>query len=94
MYQRLRDAGYHVMGCGKFDFHKPELDWGLDGKRLIQEMGFSDGIDNEGKHDGTKAFKEAGKPKGPFLAYLDKKGLAHAHANGHCGCMPTGTLTT
>lgn len=79
LYQRLRDAGYHVMGCGKFDLHKPELDWGLDGKRLIREWGFSDGIDNEGKHDGTKAFKQAGKPKGPFLAYLDQKGLARIH---------------
>ncbi len=83
MYQRLRDAGYHVMGCGKFDLHKPQLDWGLDGKRLIREMGFSDGIDNEGKHDGTKAFKDAGKPMGPFLNYLDKKGLAHAHVEDY-----------
>lgn len=83
MYQRLRDAGYHVMGCGKFDLHKPELDWGLDGKRLIREWGFTDGIDNEGKHDGTKAFTDAGKPKGPFLAYLDKRGLAHVHVKDY-----------
>jgi arylsulfatase A-like enzyme len=34
VYQLLRGAGYHVMGCGKFDLHKPELDWGLDGKRM------------------------------------------------------------
>lgn len=79
MYQQLRDAGYHVMGCGKFDLHKPQLDWGLDGKRLIRDWGFTDGIDNEGKHDGTRAFMQAGKPMGPFLAYLDKLGLAHAH---------------
>lgn len=80
VYQLLRNAGYHVMGCGKFDLHKPELDWGLDGKRLIKEWGFSDGVDNEGKHDGTRAYERAGnKPKGPFLAYLDRLGLAHAH---------------
>ncbi|MHC5058463.1 MAG: sulfatase-like hydrolase/transferase [Planctomycetota bacterium] len=28
LYKLLRDSGYHVMGCGKFDLHKPELDWG------------------------------------------------------------------
>jgi len=78
-YQLLRKAGYRVLGCGKFDLHKPELDWGLDGKRLIHDWGFTDGIDNEGKSDGTMAYKRAGKPMGPFLAYLDKLGLAQAH---------------
>jgi arylsulfatase A-like enzyme len=96
VYQLLRGAGYHVMGCGKFDLHKPELDWGLDGKRMIHQWGFSDGIDNEGKHDGTRAYTRAGnKPKGPFLAYLDKLGLAHAHVEdyekrrGHGATFPT-----
>jgi arylsulfatase len=94
-YQLLRNAGYHVMGCGKFDLHKPETDWGLDGKRLIKEWGFSDGIDNEGKHDGTRAYTQAGKPKGPFLAYLEKLGLAKTHVEdykrrkGHGETFPT-----
>ena len=44
-YRLMRASGYHVMGCGKFDLHKPELDWGLDGKRLIRDWGFSDGVD-------------------------------------------------
>jgi len=96
IYQRLRTAGYHVMGCGKFDLHKPELDWGLDGKRKIADWGFSDGIDNEGKHDGTRAFVQAGnRPKGPFLAYLHQLGLAHLHVEdyekrkGHGATFPT-----
>jgi arylsulfatase A-like enzyme len=94
-YQALREAGYHVMGCGKFDLHKPELDWGLDGKRLIREWGFSDGIDNEGKHDGTRAYRQAGGPKGPFMAYLEKLGLAKIHVEdyekrkGHGETFPT-----
>ncbi len=80
VYQLLRNAGFHVMGCGKFDLHKPELDWGLDGKRKIRDWGFSDGIDNEGKHDGTRAYTRAGnQPKGPFLAYLKKLGVADLH---------------
>jgi len=78
-YAMLRASGYHVMGCGKFDFHKPDRDWGLDGKRLIREWGFSDGIDNEGKHDGTGSYHTSGRPMGPYLAYLEKLGLAKAH---------------
>jgi arylsulfatase A-like enzyme len=96
MYQALRDAGYHVMGCGKFDLHKPELDWGLDGKRLIKDWGFSDGLDNEGKHDATRAYVRAGRqPKGPFMAFLKAKGLADAHVEdyerrrGHGETFPT-----
>ena len=94
-YRLLRHAGYHVMGCGKFDLHKPELDWGLDGKRLLREWGFSDGIDNEGKHDGTRAYKLAGRPRGPFLAYLEKHRLARVHVEdyerrkGHGATFPT-----
>lgn len=94
-YQRLRDAGYHVLGCGKFDLHKPELDWGLDGKRKIRDWGFTDGIDNEGKHDGTRAYTRNGRPMGPFLAFLQSRGLAEAHVadyekrKGHGETFPT-----
>jgi len=79
LYGLLRNSGYHVLGCGKFDLHKPELDWGLDGKRLIREWGFSDGIDNEGKRDATRAYETAGKPTGPYMAYLERRGLAKVH---------------
>lgn len=94
-YQLLRNSGYHVMGCGKFDLHKPELDWGLDGQRKIREWGFTAGIDNEGKHDGTRAYTRNGRPMGPFLAYLEKLGLAKVHVadyekrKGHGDTFPT-----
>ncbi|MFC6964620.1 sulfatase family protein [Halocatena marina] len=52
-FQRLRDeAGYHVMGCGKFDLHKGSYSWGVDGQTSLEKWGFSDGIDNAGKLDG------------------------------------------
>ena len=76
-YTRLRESGYHVAGCGKFDLHKATLNWGLDGKRVLDEWGFSDGIDNEGKWDGIRS--GAQEPKGPYLAYLHREGLAEAH---------------
>ncbi|HET8547122.1 MAG TPA: sulfatase-like hydrolase/transferase [Bryobacteraceae bacterium] len=77
MYRRLRDAGYHVMGCGKLDLHKKTLDWGLDGRRLLAEWGFSDGIDNAGKRDAIAS--GAVEPKDPYMALLHEQGLARAH---------------
>ena len=67
-YQRLQDAGYRVCGVGKFDLHKDtsnpaNLDWHLDGSRLISEWGFTEGIDNEGKMDGSNSYRAAGGPR-------------------------------
>jgi len=76
-YQALRGAGYHVMACGKVDLHKKTLDWGLDGKRLLDDWGFSDGIDNAGKGDAVRSGAES--PKDPYMAMLHQRGLAAAH---------------
>ncbi|MBI4908710.1 MAG: sulfatase-like hydrolase/transferase [Acidobacteria bacterium] len=76
-YQSLREAGYHVMGCGKLDLHKASLDWGIDGKRFLPEWGFSDGIDNAGKMDAI--LSGAREPRDPYMAYLHRRGLAAAH---------------
>jgi arylsulfatase A-like enzyme len=76
-YKLLRDSGYHVMGCGKFDLHKASSDWGLDGKHLLKEWGFSDGIDNAGKLDAIRSGRD--EPKDPYMAYLEKKGLRKTH---------------
>lgn len=81
VYQSLRAAGYHVMGCGKFDLHKATEDWGLDGKRLLPEWGFSDGIDNAGKFDAIRSGAEV--PKDPFMAMLHKRGLADLHVKDY-----------
>lgn len=79
MYARMRDAGYHVMGCGKLDLHKQTLDWGLDGRRLLPELGFSDGIDNAGKRDAIMS--GAITPKDPYMAHLHTRKLARAHVD-------------
>lgn len=81
LYQHLRAAGYHVMGCGKFDLHKATEDWGVDGKRLLPEWGFSDGIDNAGKLDAIRS--GAVTPKDPFMTMLHKRGLAEAHVKDY-----------
>lgn len=76
-YQAMRTANYHVTGCGKFDLHKASADWGLDGKHLLPEWGFSDGIDNAGKFDAVRSGAET--PADPYMGYLHAKGLAEMH---------------
>ncbi|MDH7569825.1 MAG: sulfatase-like hydrolase/transferase, partial [Armatimonadota bacterium] len=76
-YAALRRSGYHVAGCGKFDLHKASYTWGLDGKNCLEEWGFSDGIDNEGKMDAVHSGRA--EPKGPYMAYLYQRGLAAVH---------------
>jgi arylsulfatase A-like enzyme len=79
-YRALRDSGYTVAGVGKFDLHKPGLNWGLDGRNLVREYGFTDGVDNEGKGDAIMACLRNGRrPKGPYLAFLESRGLLETH---------------
>ncbi len=96
-YQALRAAGYRVAGVGKFDLHKATLDWGLDGSRLLKEWGFTEGIDNEGKLDAIASYLGArrlgdqtspgarGTPRGPYMAYLQRRGLAETHVTDFQG---------
>ena len=76
-YKLLRDAGYHVAGCGKLDLSKRSHLWGLDGKARMNEWGFSDMVNNAGKFDAITA--SAQEPKDPYMAYLYRRGLAQAH---------------
>jgi arylsulfatase A-like enzyme len=82
-YQLLRDSGYHVMGCGKFDLHKATEEWGLDGKRLLPEWGFSDGVDNAGKFDAIRSGSKA--PKDPYMGYLHEHELVQVHVDDFAG---------
>ncbi len=76
-YALLRAAGYHVAGCGKFDLHKKSPTWGLDGRHLLPEWGFSDGIDNAGKFDAISS--GASTPRDPYMGMLHRRGLAAVH---------------
>ena len=78
VYQHLRDAGYRVAGVGKFDLHKVTPHWDLDGQRCLNEWGFTDGIDNEGKWQGVLTGEH--RPRGPYFKYLHDRDLVRAHA--------------
>ena len=77
-YQSLTAAGYHVSGCGKFDLHKATEYWGEDGKRLLPEWGFADGVDNAGKFDAVRSGIQ--HPRDPYMGYLHQEGLVQVHA--------------
>ena len=89
LYQALRDAGYQVLGCGKFDLLKGSMDWGESGRHgegddaKIHQLGFTDGIDNAGKHDFV-----IGQGKGraePFQAFLRDNDLLDIHLDDYTG---------
>ncbi len=76
-YSLLRDAGYHVMGCGKFDLHKPEPSWGVEGQHLLAEWGLSAGIDSAGKWDAIRWGMT--EPCDPYTAHLHSTGRVETH---------------
>lgn len=85
-YTLLKNSGYRVLGCGKFDLDKPGNSWGTDGKHrrdgapsLLDVWGFSDGIDNEGKQDGVSTYKNNPARRGPYFDYLEHRNLVQAH---------------
>lgn len=86
-YSLLRASGYHVTGCGKFDLHKASETWGLDGKHLLPEWGFSDGIDSAGKWDAIASGTEA--PKDPYMAYLERHDLREVHIDDYTRRRPS-----
>lgn len=83
MYRALREAGYHVATCGKLDLLKERKDWGhdgrhvVDGRSMLEAIGFSAGVDSAGKHDGIIA-NARGLPE-PYFAYLASHGLLETH---------------
>jgi len=77
IYASLRDAGYHVMACGKLDLSKRSGDWGIRGDRHLAEWGYSDGINSAGKWDAFSSGKV--EPQDPYMAFLHKEGLAEMH---------------
>jgi len=84
IYRAMREAGYHVMGCGKFDLLKDSMDWGRNGQHGEGEasrlfaLGFSDGVDSAGKHDCITAFKRQ-RGDEPYRAFLMARGLWETH---------------
>jgi len=71
---------------------EPEAQDFLMGRNLMKDWGLSDGIDNGGKWDGVGRYRN-GHP-GPYLDYLEKKGLAQTHIKDYRGRGFTGCKAT
>ena len=84
LYQRLRQAGYRTGSVGKLDLAKAYHNWHGDGKRFIDEWGFTDGFDSEGKFDGSIGYmRDPDNPPGPYLRALKERGVAELYAAEH-----------
>ena len=90
-HKRLRDeAGYHVMGAGKFHIgnnqggNPAEFYFGRDGRRLLDEWGFSDGLFNAGKNQATILMRRNdGVPQDSYMGFLHERGLAEQHIDDY-----------
>jgi len=83
-YKKLRDSGYHVLGCGKMDLAKGADWWGGDGKWRVKKWGFTDGINNAGKWDQLGGLNlNDGKPPDPYLSFLASRGLLNEHVQDY-----------
>ena len=82
MYQqRLRDqAGYHVMGCGKFDLTY-DFPLGLSGSHRIEQWGFSDATFNPALNNTVRRIEKDpnSEPRDPYTKYLEENGLLGEH---------------
>ena len=78
-YQNLRDAGYRVASVGKVDLHKGTPVWRADGSSWLDKWGFTDGIDNCGKHAGATHWQPVADT--PYIAYLQERRLDRVHVD-------------
>lgn len=98
IYRAMRDAGYSVMGCGKFDLLKDSMDWGHDGMHGIgddsraRQLGFTEGCDSAGKWDCITAYKR-GKGPEPYRDYLQSLGLWQSHVQDFEARVGAGAYT-
>jgi arylsulfatase A-like enzyme len=95
LYGRLRDeAGYHVMGCGKFDL-QTGFPGGLSGAHDTEQYGFSAARFNPALNNTVRRFEADvnGEPRDPYTAYLAEEGLLDAHVEDYRRRREEGTWT-
>ena len=92
IYHYLKQAGYRVATAGKLDLLKGAMDWGADGRHMVDgtvrlfDLGFTDGVDNAGKHDAIRGHER--QLEEPYFQYLRANGLDAIHAADFCRREP------
>ena len=85
LYERLRDeAGYHVMGCGKFDLTS-DFPLGLSGDHGVHRWGFTDAIFNPALNNTVRRVRgdPNREPRDPYTAHLENEGLLETHVEDY-----------
>lgn len=83
-FERLRDeAGYHVMGCGKFDLAS-DFPLGMNGDEGVERWGFSEARFNRPKCNTAFSVRDSdGTPTDPYTTYLATQGLLDDHVEDY-----------
>ena len=86
---RLRDeAGYHVMGCGKFHTglnttEIGEFVWGLEGDEAKDQWGYNQALFNAGKNQSVLMAEKHGAPRDAYMTHLAGLGEAQTHIDDY-----------
>ncbi|MEX2389722.1 MAG: sulfatase-like hydrolase/transferase, partial [Phycisphaeraceae bacterium] len=85
VFNRLRDAGYRTLTCGKNDLHKKTTWKGREGwTRLLGQYGFTDAIDQSGKLDAKQwGAVDKGGPHCSYTSYLHANGQFDTYADDY-----------
>ncbi len=87
--RRLRDeAGYHVMGCGKFhtglNTTAPgDFIWGPSGDKAKEQWGHDEALFNAGKNQAVLMMERFGEPRDAYMAFLAARGEAQTHIDDY-----------
>lgn len=82
VFKDLQRLGYHTMTCGKSDLFKPDTTPTTSGYLpMMNDLGFTDGIDHRGKGDAIKCAR-AGIDE-PYTVMLRERGLLETHLEDH-----------
>ena len=84
-YRRLRDeAGYHVMGCGKFDL-QTGFSLGPTGDEGVERWGFSEATFNPAKNNTLRRYlaDSNDEPTDPYMRHLAENGWLEAHVRDY-----------
>ncbi|NKB71688.1 MAG: sulfatase-like hydrolase/transferase [Candidatus Latescibacteria bacterium] len=87
--RRLREeAGYWVMGCGKFHTGlntdaDGEFIWGLDGSAAAATWGYDQALFNAGKNQAVLMMEKSGRPRDAYMTFLQQRGEAQIHIDDY-----------
>jgi arylsulfatase A-like enzyme len=84
IFNRLQESGYWTATCGKNDLHKGSNDFHASGwSNRLADYGFDAAIDQRGKANVFKAYNREPRGEGPYMQYLEERGLLETYVDDY-----------